>query len=208
VDDTAIKAAIFDLGGVIIDVRVENIFRYWARCIGLPAQDVAEKFETDSYAPFERGEISSEEFHQYAAAKLGEAISFEDFYRGWNSIFCGTIPGIEALLERLGPRLRLGLLTNTNEPHARRWRELYPHVLKHFERIFVSCEMGMRKPERPCYQGVLDAMGLEPPEVVFIDDNPRNVLAGIDIGMKGIVAESPAQIAGDLKVMGVLSPGR
>jgi putative hydrolase of the HAD superfamily len=202
-DSTETKAAIFDLGGVVIDVRVENIFRYWGRCIGLTAQDVAGKFETDSHAPFERGEISPEEFHQYVVKKLGAAIAFEDFYRGWNSIFCGVIPGIESLLAKLSGRLRLAMLTNTNDPHARRWRELYGEVLASFEKIFVSCEMGMRKPEPRCFHAVLDAMGLEPAHAVFIDDNRDNVEAGVAAGMKGIVAESPQQIAGRLAEMGV-----
>ena len=205
-NNASIKAAIFDLGGVVIDVRVENIFRYWGRCVGLAARDVAERFKTDSYEPFERGEISPEEFRQRVVNKLGAGISFDDFHRGWNSIFCGVIPGIETLLARLSGRLRLAMLTNTNEPHARRWSELYGDVLASFERIFVSCEMGMRKPEPRCFRAVLDAMHLAPPDAVFIDDSAGNVEAAIDLGMKGIVAQSPQQITNRLVEMGVL-PG-
>ncbi len=201
--DEPIKAAIFDLGGVVIDICVDEIFRHWASAAGLDSEHAAGLFELGWHKSFERGEISSDQFHQLVVDRLGAAISFEQLEHGWNSMLQGVIGGIEDLLDELSHLVRLALLSNTNELHVPLLMKRCHEPLGYFEKIFLSHEMGTRKPEPACYQTVLDWLGLAARQVVFIDDHPPNVAAAESLGMSGIIAANPPQIAADLRRMGI-----
>ena len=56
-----------------------------------------------------------------------------------------------------------------------------------FTEIFVSSEMGMRKPELRFYQRILDNIGLQAEEVILVDDDTDNLLAALSMGMQGVL---------------------
>jgi len=204
-DVPAIRAAIFDLGGVVIDISVEQILRSWASSAGMGFEELAEIIRPDQrFEQMERGEIGFREYHAHVCGLLDRAIPYEAFLAGWNSLFRGLVPGIEDLLAELSGRVRLVALTNTNAAHAVVWQRMYAPVLAHFERVFMSHELGVRKPEAACFRQILENLELKPPEAVFIDDDPRNVSAAEDLGMHGIVALSAAATARALREMHVL----
>jgi putative hydrolase of the HAD superfamily len=204
VPDRPVRAAVFDLGRVVIDVREEEIPRHWARASGADLDRVVAVFRGDAhYQRMERGEISIDQYHAIISAQIDGPLSLDDFVAGWNSIFFGVLPDMEPLLAELSGCVRLVALSNTNETHTATWRDLYRGVLAHFERVFVSHEMGLRKPETECYRRVLDYLGLPAGEIVFIDDKAANVAAAESLGMRGIVAETAGQLADRLRRMGV-----
>ena len=190
----SIEAAIFDLGGVIFGISLEPVIQSWSKSTGIRPQDIAAKFRIDShYERFEIGEISPAQYRDHVCDLLGARLSPEDFDRGWNSIYLELLPGIESLLKQLRQTLRLVILTNTNEIHAREWRVRYADILTYFEKVFTSYEIGARKPNPECFQIVLDYLDIDPGKVVFIDDNQENVHGANAIGIKGIVATTPVE---------------
>ena len=199
-----IQAAVFDLGGVIIDVSVGAIPRHWARALGASTEEIIDPFRQDTrYQMMERGQMDIYEYYAYALELIGRPLAFEDFLEGWNSLLKEPIPGIDLLLARLASHLRLVVLTNTNAAHDAVWRPRLTDALRHFERIFVSYEMGVRKPEPDCYRQVLDYLGLDPRTVVMIDDSPENLRTARSLGMKTILADGTDQIAHELGRLGV-----
>lgn len=50
------------------------------------------------------------------------------------------------------------------------------------ERVFISAELRLTKPDPRFYQFVTAAVGVAPHEIAFIDDRPRNVAAGTEFG--------------------------
>jgi len=202
--DRPIRAAVFDLGGVVIATRVDEIMRSWARSVGVGFDDVAAAFADDTrHHPLERGEITIAQYHEYVAEKIGRALTFEDFMTGWHAIFAGLVDGIEPVLSAAASHVRCVALTNTNAAHYAKWRRLYADAVAVFERIFLSYEMGVRKPEPACYRQVLDYLRLPAPEVAFIDDDPGNVAAAEAMGMKGVVATDAARVGEALRALGV-----
>ena len=199
-----LEAAIFDLGGVIFGISLAPVLRSWARSMGCHPQDIAAKFRIDShYERFEVGEISSQEYREHVYDLLGTRLSTEDFDRGWNSIYLGLLPGIESLLQQLRQTIRLVALTNTNQIHAKEWRVRYSDALTYFEKVFASYEMGARKPNPECFQIVLDYLDIEPGKIVFIDDNVENVNGANAVGVRGLVATMPLEIAEELRRKGL-----
>jgi putative hydrolase of the HAD superfamily len=197
-------AAVFDLGGVVIRIRVEGIFEHWSAAVGADPIELGAAVLADGrYRDFERGEMSPEQYHRHIAGVMGVELGFDDFRRGWCDVFDGLYEGIEPLLDDLRPHLRLVALTNTNELHTPVWKRLYADALARFEAVFVSHELGVRKPEPASYRAALDYLGEPPWSVVFVDDRPENVSAAEAIGMPGITATDPAQVRRAFRALGV-----
>ncbi|KAI3195435.1 hypothetical protein CBS147311_8115 [Penicillium roqueforti] len=56
-----------------------------------------------------------------------------------------------------------------------------------FERVFVSSDIGMQKPELRFYQHVLNQIGLSSEQVILVDDDTSNLLAAMSMGMQGVM---------------------
>jgi HAD superfamily hydrolase (TIGR01509 family) len=197
-------AAIFDLGNVVIKVDLSAVPRRLAEITGLSGEKVAEALLDGGRRDLlEVGRLSMEEYYRQVIASLGRPISYEEFDRAWNTIYCGVCNGIEEMLVGLRKTIRMVALTNTNAGHADWWTREYAGVVGKFEKVFMSYEMGVAKPQPECFQRVIDYLSLKPAEVVFVDDSPANVQAAVAMGMKGIIARSTSQISRELAAMGV-----
>jgi putative hydrolase of the HAD superfamily len=201
--EKTVKAAIFDLGNVVIRIDAYQIPIRLARLTGGDPLQIGQRLLADPWCTrLEAGEVSAEDFHRHITQTIG-LMSYQDFLQAWNSIFFGLVDGIVPLLLEVRKHLRLVALTNTNAPHAQCWQSLYPQAMAPFERVFMSHEMGARKPDPRIYQAVLDHLRLPAEQVVFVDDTLGHVQAAIELGMAGILAQSPAQIAQALRELGV-----
>ncbi len=53
-----------------------------------------------------------------------------------------------------------------------------------FDRFFASCALRSIKPDREAFRKVLGHIGVEPKDVVFIDNTERNIVAARKAGIK------------------------
>ena len=202
--DFSLEAVILDLGGVVFAISVDQIIKSWAKSAGCHPKDIAPKFKVDEYYKlFEMGKISPEEYRSHVCNVLRIKISDEDFDEGWNSIYLDLLPGIESLLLQLKGKTRLIVLTNTNEIHAKEWRIRYADILRHFDKVFASHEIGSRKPSPESFNAILDYLGTTPDKVVFFDDTPDNVEGALSIGISSFVVNSPCEVSEKLKLIGI-----
>ena len=81
-------------------------------------------------------------------------------------------------VRRIGERYRLGLLSNFDD--ARTGREVVGDtgVMDRFEVVIISAEVELRKPHPRIFRLLLDRLDLDPHEVLFVGDNPREDVAG------------------------------
>jgi putative hydrolase of the HAD superfamily len=92
--------------------------------------------------------------HPYAAA-LGLRLSDADFIAGWNNLYVGPVPGMVAVLAAATERLPLYAFTNSNPTHQAVWATRYACELSVFRSIFVSSELGLRKPDPNAFSEVV-----------------------------------------------------
>lgn len=169
-------AILFDLGNVVLEVDFRRTFRRWAEACGEPPAVFHERWEEDeAYQAHERGELSFDEYVAALSRRLGVSMSREDWLVGWNDVFVGPYPRLQQRLSSLAGQIPLFAFTNTNPTHEAAWRSRYGDALRHFEDIFVSSRIGLRKPDRDAFDWVAEAMGLDPATILFLDDNPENV---------------------------------
>ncbi len=194
---TDIDAAILDLGNVVIEVDFTPVQLFWARAAGLPPGDVLERFSCDgAFERLERGQMAVREYHRHVCRLLGAEMAYADFARGWNSIFGGICPGVVEFLKEFGKSARVVALSNTNRLHAEHWPSLAPftEALTLFEKVFLSFELGARKPEPESFRAVLDYLELPPERVAFFDDNPENVAAASVLGLRAYLVKPGADL--------------
>lgn len=198
------NALVFDLGKVIFDVSFGFAFDKWASVSGLEQKAISKKFKFDEYyEQFERDEIETDVYVRHVSELIGFSLSREEFVEGWNNIYMDAYPGIGKTLAALKKNYRLLSLTNTNRVHAEIWPVRYADTLAHFEKIFSSHEMKLRKPEKEAYQVVLDYLGTEPSKIIFLDDRPENIKAAEAVGIKSILVRSSSQMLDELKKEGI-----
>lgn len=204
-ENKKLEAAIFDLGGVVFGISLKGIIKSWAESAGASPQKIAEKFEADLfYERFETSEISPEEYRKHVCDKLKISLSPEDFDRGWNSIYLDVLPGIEAVITEVRKRIKVVVLTNTNQIHAPVWQERYADVLEYFEKVFASHEIEARKPEPEAFQIVLDYLGSKPDKVIFFDDNQENIDGANALGINGVLVTSTDDVIEGFKLNGLV----
>jgi putative hydrolase of the HAD superfamily len=88
---------------------------------------------------------------------------------------------------------RLGLLSNIPAELADHYEERHAW-LEHFEVRAFSSRIGHAKPARAAFTWCLEAFGVSPGEVLFIDDRAENVEAAAAVGMRGHVFSSCAAL--------------
>lgn len=201
----AVQALLFDLGGVIVGIDFDRVFRVWSRYSGVPASVIKSRFAFDaSYESHERGEITARQYFASLRLALGIRISDDQFLEGWNAVFLEETPGIAALLERLRARVPLYLFSNSNSVHQQYWTAKLTATLGNFREVFVSSDLGMRKPEPAAFAAVASGIGVPCEKIRFFDDTEINVLGARSLGMQAVHFRSISDV--ENAVADVLAP--
>ena len=202
-----VQALLFDLGGVLIALDFDRIVRSWAEKANCEAEEIRDRFHLDApYERHERGEIDASEYFATLRNSLGISLSDADFLAGWNDVFIDPIVGIEPLLRAASQTFPLYVFTNSNPAHQRIWTERLRRELTWFESVFVSSELGLRKPDPAAFAEVARRVGRPASHFAFFDDTPENVAGAEDAGMRGVVVRSPEDVRTALRQLGVKVP--
>jgi putative hydrolase of the HAD superfamily len=197
-------ALLFDLGRVVIDIDFDRVLAVWAGHAGCVPADLAPRFVLDElHHRHERGQIDDAAFFEGLRERLGIGLTDAQLLEGWNAIFVGEVPGIEAQLARAGRQLPLYALSNTNAPHVAHFSREYAAVLRHFRSVFVSPEIGCRKPDPAAYDHVVAVTGIAAQRIVFFDDLAENIDAARAHGLIGVQVTSSDDVAKALGQLGL-----
>ena len=200
----SVDALLFDLGGVVIEIDFGRVFQAWADAARVSHSQIAERFSLDAgYEAHERGEIGAHEYCTHLRATLGVTLADEMLLSGWNQIFVGAIPGVEALLESLARAHLLYAFSNTNVAHRAFWQVRYASLLQPFSQIFCSCDLGARKPSADAFLEVSRRIGIAPGRIAFFDDHAQNVRGARDAGLLAHEVHSVDDIRAALQREGI-----
>ena len=188
-------ALLFDLGGVIMGLDWDRAFQRWGRASHVPPEALATLFAFDeAYERHERGEIG--ELDYYASLRRSLAIDIDDgeFRAGWRAIFTEPVHETVSLLEKLRDRVPLYAFSNSNATHHAVWSRKYRQALANFRRVFVSSEMGLRKPERASFDLIAREIGVAPGRILFFDDTLANVEGARRAGLQAVRVSGPDDV--------------
>ena len=190
-----IRALLFDLGGIVIEVDFNRSFAVWARLSGTRIETVKARFSFDAfYERHERGEITAGEYFTSLRSSLSLNLSDDEFAEGWNAIYVGRIPQTAHLLRRLKDRIPIYAFTNSNRAHQLIFEKEYAEELRSFQKVFVSSDLGKRKPEPAAFAAVAAEIGVRLDEILFFDDTRENVEGARVVGMQAVHVQSTVDI--------------
>ena len=193
--DSSTEALLFDLGGVVFDIDFESAFSCWAEHARVPVQSIQSRFCMDAwYEQHERGEIEAAEYFDALRRSLGIEISDAQFAAGWNAIFKQEFAGAFELFQSLDSRIPIYAFSNSNVMHRHLWERKYANTLALFRDVFVSCDLGLRKPEAAAFRRVMASIGAEAENILFFDDTRENVVGAREIGMSAVQVRDFADI--------------
>lgn len=192
---TQVEALLFDLGGVIIDVDSGRTLRFWAEAAGVDPELLSGKIGSgEHFEQHERGELSCRDYFRALRGEHLQSLTDHQMRDGWNQTLGREIPGVRALVQQLAGRIPLYLFSNTNPTHQREWARDCAEILGYFQDVFVSSELGQRKPEQRAFLSVAGRIGLPPEKILFFDDNPANVGGARAAGMHAVTIREHADL--------------
>ena len=198
-----IKTVIFDLGKVIVPFDFTRGYRAMAELCPYAAEEIPKRIgSTDLVIRFESGQVPPEQFVEQLCGQLDLTLEYSRFCEIWTSIFLPYTLIPESLLEGLGQRYRLLLLSNTNAIHFGMVRENYP-LLRHFDDFILSHEVGALKPNPRIYAEAIARAQCAPSECFFTDDIPEYVAGARAAGIDAVQFQNAAQLESALKERGV-----
>ena len=187
--EKGIKNLLIDFGGVLIDLDRQRCIENFKK-IGFEHIDSLLNMyhQQGVFMNQEKGLITSDEFRNEIRGMMGKAVSDQQIDDAWNS-FLVNIPTHKLdLLLQLREKYTVYLLSNTNEIHWQ-WscKHVFPYrnyqVEDYFEKIYLSFEMKMMKPEPEIFKAIIDDVGINPEETFFIDDSDINCKVANELGI-------------------------
>ena len=191
-----IRAVFFDFGGVILSSPFEA-FETYERRLGIAPGTIrslnAQNPDNNAWARLERGESDVSEFVSDFEAEAAESGVTLD---GWAVIEClkGEVrPEMVRALQICKANMATALLTNNFISGNPEWASggAFADLLAYFDVVVESSKVGFRKPEPRFYEFALEQVGLEPSQVVFLDDLGINLKPAREMGMQTIKVEDP-----------------
>ncbi len=183
-----VKNILFDMGSVL--VRFEPT-EFISRLDVTPEDAEAlrrEVFRSADWVRLDRGTFTQREAIDAICTRLPERLHghVEQLVLHWDAER-PEVPGMYELVKELSERgYPLFLLTNASIRHHSYWPN-FRFAPFFGDRIMLSAEWKLLKPEREFYEKAIALLGFDPAESVFIDDQPTNIEGGERCGIPGIV---------------------
>ena len=202
-----IKAIIFDFGGVLYPVNYEATIEAFAK-LGLNASDsffskAKQSTVTDAY---EKGEISTQAFYNEILRSLPTPSTPYEIEKAWTAILQGLNKDKLAFVQECRMKLPSYLLSNINEAQFRQIKHELGDTTIHdyFDGVYLSFEMGMRKPNANIFEHVMAHTAYKPEELFFIDDSPQHVEGAKKLGIKAYHLDTTTERVEDIIPLGEL----
>ena len=185
------KNIIFDVGNVLLEWNPKGFLEE----LKLP-DHFLEVFSSLLWATHDGGLLSRQEL----VAKLPSQYDKEAFAHCIDRIapFLNPIQEMHEILHEVRRKgYKVYILSNMPQELHEELKELHD-FFHHFDGQVYSYEVKAIKPQPQIYQVLLSNYQLNAHESIFIDDLEINIRAAKDLGIEGILCQTPAQVRTEL----------
>jgi len=189
-----IKAIIFDLGGVIINLDYKKTIDAFRKLGARNIESLYNPLEGQQsilFNKFEAGDITPAEFRAEIKKALDFSATDEEFDQAWNAMLL-DIPQerLDIIADLKFQKYNVFLYSNTNKIHfdaiARMLSQsgdngrLFP---SYFNNEYYSFTLKMRKPDPYAFRTIINREKLTSNETLFIDDSLKNIQGAQSAGL-------------------------
>ena len=190
-----VRNLLFDLGGVIMNLRRENCVEALEQ-LGLKEADemLGLYCQTGPFMQLEEGKITPAEFRAEIRRRIGCEVSDAEMDDAFNRFLLGIPVERMRALESLRIHYTIYMLSNTNAI-------MFDSKIKtdfqidgknredYFDGMCLSYEEGCAKPDPQIFHNVLDKFGIKAEETLFFDDSQANLEAAARLGFRTWLVE-------------------
>ena len=188
-----IKNLLFDLGGVIMDIRRENCVAAFTRLGMTNANDLLGEYsQAGVFGDIESGKIDATQFRDAIRSMLPAGVTDAQIDAAFNAFLVGIPVDRLRALEKLHHRYNVYLLSNTNpimwnSRIAEEFRKDGHDINYYFDGMVTSFDAKSMKPDEAIFRKVISDFGIEPSQTLFFDDSSANIEAARRLGFQGVV---------------------
>jgi putative hydrolase of the HAD superfamily len=196
------RVVVFDYGEVISRTpgRARETL---VKLTGVPAEQLFPLYERFR-GPLDQGDVSVLEYWRQIGEALGKEWSVAEIQRFWALDFTGwfdmELGTLEIVEELHAAGTRLALLSNAGFDFGDPYR--YSPIGSLFELVVTSADEHELKPAASIYRTTCARLGIEPEQMVFVDNRIENALGAEAIGAVGHHFTSPASLRSFLEGLG------
>jgi FMN phosphatase YigB (HAD superfamily) len=188
--ETPYKAVMVELKNTLLQSSIKNV--------QLPINTFKSLLFCGATVEYQCGRITEEQYITRAAFEFehtkDEIHAAITAVRSSLRINTAALSTLRAIKTEHGDRLRLYAVTNLSRDDFALVNALGIDWSV-FDQVFLSCDLGMQKPELRFYQHVLDAIDLRAHQVVLLDDDTDNILAALSLGFQDVLClEDPLSL--------------
>lgn len=189
------RAFIFDIGNVLVNfdfqVLLDRIAQDSGGPVSLPTQE-----DLEMHHAVEEGRISDQGFVNYLNEAKGLSWTVDDLIGVWQKMFSINETGRGLFREAIARGLPVYTLSNIAPHHVLAIEKNWPGFFDGTTGLFLSYQLGVRKPYAEIYRKALAQMDVPPEHCLFLDDLAANVEAARAAGIQAyqFVPENDAAI--------------
>lgn len=187
---------VFDLGGVVIDLDPQLTFAGFCRH-HQGQESLAWQHLTPAVFDYETGKTHCAEFRSQIR-KILHAPNLPDqaLDDSWNAMLGQIAPERIRTVRALRQNVRVAVLSNTNPIHIEAFAKRYLQAAggafeEDFDEVFLSHELGLRKPDRAIFEALLQQLQVPASRILYLDDTEEHLRSAASLGIKTWLIEHP-----------------
>ena len=211
-----IEGIIFDVNGTLIDICTDEgneeiyraishfltyqgiyMHRWEVRDAYYKIMDKQRKASEEEHPEFDAVEVWREFISQYSDGSALPSEELEqlprflaEMYRGISRYRLQLYPEVKAVLDELGARFRLTVVSDAQSVWARPEMRAVG-IESYFNPVIISGDFGFRKPDRRLFEAALSGQKLAPENVLCVgNDMYRDMFGARELGMKTVFFSS------------------
>ena len=189
----AIKAVVFDIGGVLECTPSHGIPQKWEARLGLPDGEINRRMKT-LWIAGSIGNMTEAEIYAQVPSLTGMTpAQLEEYWDDLWREYVGTLNvELTDYFRGLSSRFKTAIISNSFVGAREREEALY-RFSELTNLIIYSHEAGVTKPDSRIFEIACEHLNIRPHEMIFVDDVLTNIDAARALGIHGILFTENAQ---------------
>ncbi|KAK6821639.1 hypothetical protein RU639_007744 [Aspergillus parasiticus] len=175
--------------GILVELK-DIIFTSSSDRINLPINTFKSILCCGATAQYQCGKINRAQYYSRLAKDF--ALSLADVTALFDTVQATICPEesflafLAELKSRFGDQLKLYAVANMSREDYAMLKSL-PIDWSLFDGVFISADLGMRKPELRFFRHILKSISMKPEDTILVDNDTDNILCALSMGLKGIL---------------------
>jgi HAD superfamily hydrolase (TIGR01509 family) len=196
------SVVVFDLGKVLLDFDYSIAARKIAAHSSLGLEGLRDLLNGPLLYRLETGLMTSEQFFGQVCARCGYSGKLDEFCAAFADIFSEIKPMTALHAALRSANVPTYIFSNTNDLAIGHIRARFP-FFSQFDGYIFSYQQGFMKPSPKIYEVVETQTGQKGESIVYMDDRPENIDAGLARSWKALLHRTPGETISALRRLGL-----